>query len=43
MTRFATNTLAAFVAVMIAATSLTAITSVPGDPQFATTAVPVLA
>jgi len=43
MTRFATNTLAALVAIIITATSLTAITQVPGETQLAIAAAPVLA
>lgn len=43
MTRFTNNTLAALVAVVITATSLFAITEVPGQPQLALVAVPELA
>ena len=43
MTRFATNLFAAVAAIMIAATSFTAITTVPMDTPVATTASPVLA
>lgn len=43
MTRFATNTLAALVAVLITATSLHTITTVPGQPPLALVSAPVLA
>ncbi|WP_340588654.1 hypothetical protein [Erythrobacter alti] len=43
MTRFASNTLAAFVAVIITATSLSAITTVPAEPQVAIAATTILA
>ena len=43
MTRFASQTLAALAAVTIALTSLSAVTSVPAQPQFVAVAAPVLA
>jgi|GEM_PF-2696655 len=43
MTRYTSNILAAFVAVVITATSLSAITQVPDQQQLAIAAAPVLA
>ncbi|WP_269429494.1 hypothetical protein [Aurantiacibacter marinus] len=43
MTRFASNTFAALVAVVITASSLTAITQVPDQRQMAIAAAPLLA
>jgi uridylate kinase len=43
MSRFTTNTLAALVAVIITATSLVAITDVPGQPHLALITAPALA
>jgi len=43
MTRFTSNTLAAFVAIIITATSLTAITQVPSQPQASIAVAAVLA
>lgn len=43
MSRFANNLAAAVVAIMITATSLTAVTTVPAETQVAVTAAPMLA
>lgn len=43
MTRFATNTFAAVVAVFIAATSISAVTNVPPQPTFVAVSAPLVA